>query len=75
MDVQSEFVENAMSNQSTLSTPENEVNSLLSQVAEEHNLELNVGLPQANKNQAVGNSEANNEQNDLTTRLAELRGK
>ena len=32
LDVQSEFVENAMSNQATLSTPEDEVNTLLQQV-------------------------------------------
>ena len=32
LDLQSEFVEGAMSNQATLSTPEDEVNSLLQQV-------------------------------------------
>lgn len=33
LDLQSEFVEGAMSNQATLSTPEDEVNSLLQQVS------------------------------------------
>jgi len=32
LDVQSEFVENAMGNQATLSTPEEDVNLLLQQV-------------------------------------------
>ena len=36
LDLQSEFVEGAMSNQATLSTPEDEVNSLLQQVRNWH---------------------------------------
>jgi charged multivesicular body protein 1 len=77
LDVQSEFVEQAMQNQAVLSTPEDDVNLLVQQVADEHGLEVSGVLPQASaaplpaqqqKVTAAADS-------DLTARLAELRGK
>jgi charged multivesicular body protein 1 len=74
LDVQAEFVENAMSNQAALSTPEEDVNMLLQQVAEEHNLEVCLNLPQAGTKVAA-QQQAVDADGDLTKRLAELRGK
>eukprot|EP00210_Caulerpa_lentillifera_P001255 g1211.t1 len=79
LDVQSEFVDNAMSNQMSLSTPENEVNGLLQQVADEHGLEVQLGLPgAATATPVVAKEEevkSENSENDLSKRLAELRGR
>lgn len=77
LDVQSEFVENAMSNQATLSTPEDEVNTLLQQVAEEHGLEVSLGLPAAGAVPVAAPAQAASvdARDDLTKRLAELRGR
>lgn len=69
LDIQSEFVENAMNAQASLSTPEEDVNMLVQQVAEEHNLENMINMPAAARTtpapQAVDKS-------DLSTRLAQL---
>lgn len=75
LDVQSEFVENAMSNQMALTTPEKDVNSLMQQVAEEHNLEVQLDLPTAGSAVPSGSAAEVNEESDLTKRLAGLRGK
>lgn len=78
LDVQSEFVDQAMGNQMSLSTPENEVNSLLQQVADEHGLEVQVGLPgAATSTPVMSQAEATSEtgETDLSKRLAELRGR
>ncbi|KAL6774002.1 VPS46 [Auxenochlorella protothecoides x Auxenochlorella symbiontica] len=74
LDVQSEFVEQAMGNQAALSTPEDEVNLLMQQVADEHGLDTKLGLPAAGAAQAAP-TPAQKEGNDLAQRLAELRGK
>lgn len=76
LDVQTEFVEGAMSNQAVLSTPEEDVNLLMQQVADEHGLETSLGLPNAasapaQKAPATGVDA----DSDLTKRLAELKGR
>lgn len=83
LDVQSEFVQNAMNAQAAMSTPEDDVNNLLQQVADEHGLEVNLGLPNAATASAVAAPVATQQQpvaagdldNDLSARLAQLRGK
>lgn len=75
LDVQSEFVENAMGNQMNLATPENEVNGLLQQVADEHNLEVQLDMPMAGNTVPAASRVAQSEDGELTKRLAELRGK
>jgi charged multivesicular body protein 1 len=71
LDVQTEFVENAMGNQANLSTPADQVNDLVMQVAEEHNLEVAMELPGAGTSVPAGkNAEA-----DMQQRLAQLTGK
>ena len=49
MEVQSEFVEAAMAGSTSLSTPEDQVNSLMQQVADDYGLEVSVGLPKFQK--------------------------
>jgi charged multivesicular body protein 1 len=76
LDVQSQFVEGAMNAQASLATPEADVNLLLQQVAEEHGLETQLNLPQAGAAPAaVAAPAAAAPENDLSQRLAQLRGK
>ena len=75
LDIQSEFVENAMNAQASLSTPEEDVNLLMQQVAEEHNLESMLNLPQASGPVSAPAAVAANPDSDLSQRLAQLRGK
>lgn len=72
LDVQSEFVEQAMQNQAVLSTPEEDVNMLVQQVADEHGLESALNMPQASAAPAA-RVPAQKQGDDLTARLAELR--
>lgn len=75
LDVQSEFVESAMSNQMSLSTPEGDVNALLMQVADEHNLEVQLDMPTAGTSVPAAKVGQASQEDGLTQRLAELRGK
>mmetsp|Transcript_13308 Transcript_13308/g.40265 ORF Transcript_13308/g.40265 Transcript_13308/m.40265 type:complete len:199 (-) Transcript_13308:24-620(-) len=74
LDVQSEFVEGAMSQQAALSTPEDDVNMLVQQVADEHGLESRLALPNAAATPAAGSAVASSD-DDLGRRLAELKGR
>ena len=76
MEVQSEFIETAMAGSTSLSTPEDEVNSLLHQVADDYGLEVSVNLPQAGATaMPVKESAPVNAEDDLTRRLAELKSR
>mmetsp|Transcript_15231 Transcript_15231/g.25106 ORF Transcript_15231/g.25106 Transcript_15231/m.25106 type:complete len:205 (+) Transcript_15231:194-808(+) len=66
LDVQSQYVENAISNSTTLSTPEDDVSSLISQVADEHGLKLSEQMQGAP-------SSAIAEDKELSERLQKLR--
>ena len=70
LDVQSECVEQAMASQQALSTPAGEVNELMQQVADEHGLELGMGMPTAER--TVPEKE---EESSLTDRLAQLKAR
>ncbi|KAK9803072.1 hypothetical protein WJX73_006942 [Symbiochloris irregularis] len=77
LDIQSEFVNDAMNNQASLSTPEDQVNSLMQEVADEHGLEVQLGLPGAGTSVAApaqAQSTARREDQDLQARLGQLRG-
>lgn len=74
LDVQSQFVEQAMSNQANLSTPEDQVTMLMQQVADEHNLEVAFDMPGAGTS-IPAQQQAVAQDGDLGKRLAELRGK
>ena len=72
LDVQSSYMENSMSNTTTLTTPQDEVERLMHQVADEHGLELNMEMgaaPTAISQQTA----ATGEQDQLTDRLTKLR--
>ncbi|KAJ7287946.1 hypothetical protein O6H91_18G017700 [Diphasiastrum complanatum] len=75
MEVQSEFVENAMAGSTSLSTPEDQVNSLMQQVADDYGLEVSVGLPQPASHAVPAKQAAEVEEEDLNRRLAELRNR
>lgn len=74
LDVQSEFVEQAMGNQAALSTPEDDVNLLMQQVADEHGLDVKFGMPAAGS-VPISAPAAAQKEDDLAQRLAGLRGK
>ncbi|CAG2169359.1 unnamed protein product [Oppiella nova] len=73
LDVQTQTMESAMSSTTTITAPENQVDSLMQQVADEAGLELNMELP-AGETGSVGTATAaSTEQDDLSKRLAQLR--
>jgi len=53
--------------------PTNDVDSLMSQVADEAGLELNMELPQGQQGSVGLSTTASTEQDELTQRLARLR--
>lgn len=74
LDVQSSYMENAMSDTTTLTVPQGQVDSLMQQVADEAGLELNMELPSGQQSQPIGTaSTASAEQDELSQRLAKLR--
>ncbi|XP_017779370.1 PREDICTED: charged multivesicular body protein 1b [Nicrophorus vespilloides] len=76
LDVQSGVMENAMSQNVTTMVPQNDVESLMQQVADEAGLELNMELPEGVQNTSVGIGTSTNmsqEQDELSQRLARLR--
>ncbi|KAI9587335.1 charged multivesicular body protein 1b [Glossina fuscipes] len=74
LDVQSSVMENTMSDTTTTSVPQGDVDNLLQQVADEAGLELNMELPSGVQSSAVGTAtQVSQEQDELTQRLARLR--
>uniref|UniRef100_A0A669B7D3 Charged multivesicular body protein 1B n=2 Tax=Oreochromis TaxID=8139 RepID=A0A669B7D3_ORENI len=72
LDVQTAQMEDTMSSTTTLTTPQNQVESLLHEMADEAGLDLNMELPQGQTG-SVGTSVASAEQDELSQRLAKLR--
>lgn len=72
LDVQTSVMGDAMQSTTTMTTPQNEVDNLMQQVADEAGIELNQNLPQASSN-AVGVSTASHDQDELSQRLQKLR--
>eukprot|EP00249_Psilotum_nudum_P000820 c12958_g1_i1 orf=213-824(+) len=75
MEVQAGFVESAMAGSTSLSTPEDEVNSLMQQVADDYGLEVSVGLPQAAAHVVPSKEASVVDEDDLSRRLAELKSR
>uniref|UniRef100_A0A224XX49 Putative vacuolar assembly/sorting protein did2 n=2 Tax=Panstrongylus TaxID=65342 RepID=A0A224XX49_9HEMI len=73
LDVQSSYMENTMSQTVTTAIPQNDVDNLLQQVADEAGLELNMELPSATGRSLGASTQASQEQDELTQRLARLR--
>jgi charged multivesicular body protein 1 len=72
LDVQVNVMDGAMQSSVTTTTPANEVDSLLKEVADESGIELNMNLPQAGS-VAIGASTASHDQDELSKRLEKLR--
>ncbi|XP_006897085.1 PREDICTED: charged multivesicular body protein 1b-1-like [Elephantulus edwardii] len=72
LDVQTQQMEDTMSSTTTLTTPQNQVDLLLQEMADEAGLDLNMELPQGQVG-SVGTSVASAEQDELSQRLARLR--
>lgn len=72
LDVQSQYMEGAMTSTTTQFVPENDVNTLMQEAADEAGLELNMELPKAGAS-SLATSVASNEQDELSQRLARLR--
>ncbi|CAG0916774.1 unnamed protein product [Notodromas monacha] len=71
LDVQTSYMDQAMSQTTTTAVPQNDVDTLMQQAAEEAGLELTMGLPSAG---SVGvSTQASVEQDELSQRLAKLR--
>jgi charged multivesicular body protein 1 len=74
LDVQSSVMEGAMASQAALATPEEDVATLLQQVADEHGLEVQLNLPQAGAVPVAAPAAEEKAPDDLAARLAQLRG-
>lgn len=73
LDVQSECVEAAMTSSMALSTPPDQVDALLMQVAEEHSLQLTLDMPAPSPGVALGGQAAAVAGDDLSKRLEQLK--
>ena len=77
LDLRSGYMENAMSSTTALTTPESEVDSLMQQVADEHNLEFESNLDSVSVVQPQAATEKQSEKDDekaLEERLKRLQG-
>ncbi|GAX79761.1 hypothetical protein CEUSTIGMA_g7202.t1 [Chlamydomonas eustigma] len=73
LDLQTSVMDNVMSAQANLSTPEDEVTNLMQQVADEHGLEVQMNMPNASSvKQAAPVAQ---DLDPLAQRLAELKAK
>merc|ERR1719204_1329995 len=72
LDVQSQVMEETVGGITAQSIPEGDVQQLMMQTADEAGLELNMEMPGA-ANTSIGQAAANQEQDDLSQRLAALR--
>ena len=77
LDVQTGYMEGAMAGTTTLSTPQDEVDGLMHQVADEHGLELNDTLNELEPSKVLrepkGKEKEKDEDRLLTERLKALR--
>ena len=62
LDVQSQVMESTMSNTSTLTTPQADVDNLMQEVADEAGLDLNMDLPQPSAASVGASTAASSEQ-------------
>jgi len=72
LDVQSSYMENTMSQTTTTSVPQNDVDHLMRSVADEAGIELQMELPRG-ETESIASSQVSQEQDELTARLARLR--
>jgi len=75
LDVQTEFVEQAMGNTTAATTPPEDVARLMQEVADENGLEFASSMPEANQEALPEAPVAQKEGDELTNRLAALRAR
>ena len=75
LDVQSSYMDETMSNTVTTAIPQNDVDNLMSQIADEAGLDLNMDLPSQvpASNVSIASGQVVVEQDELSQRLARLR--
>jgi len=74
LDVQTQYMEGAIGNSTTMSTPQEEVDLLMQQVADEHGLELNQELDSAIPSDVLATADkVGDEDEQLSERLRMLR--
>jgi len=74
LDVNTGVMDEAMSKQAALSTPPDQVNELLMKIADEHNLEVQVGMPQAGNSKMPAPVAQEADKDSLAARLDALKG-
>jgi charged multivesicular body protein 1 len=72
LDVQTNMMESTMQGTTTQFVPENDVNALMQEQADEAGIELNLALPHAG-DKTLQTTAVSQEQDDLSNRLAKLR--
>lgn len=72
LDVQTEYMENSMGQTTALTTPQDQVEELMMQVAEENGLEMEQELPGTSN--SLGAKDKVADHDELGQRLAKLRG-
>jgi len=72
LDVTTKFMDDAMTTQQAMTTPESEVDGLMQQVADEHGLEFETQMDGIGKNKEKKKEEHKDEENDLEARLKKL---
>ena len=72
LDVQTEYMENAMGQTTALTTPQDQVEELMQKVADENGLELQMEMPGAGSSK-LGTATVEKEHDELNERLAKLR--
>jgi len=73
LDVQGQYVENSMNQTTALSTPQEEVDSLISQVADEYGLQLSEKIAPSPLGAPSVKAQQKEEQDDLFARLNNLK--
>ena len=73
LDVQTSYMESSMSQSTAMTTPVDQVDEFLQQVADENGLELQMELPGVGTNKLKQTNMVEAEQDELSERLAKLR--
>jgi charged multivesicular body protein 1 len=73
LDTHTEVMENTMASAMTLTTPEDQVDNLMRQVAEENGLEVLDKMTDAPSNELAAGTLTTEEEDKLSRRLAQLR--
>eukprot|EP00842_Homolaphlyctis_polyrhiza_P006855 jgi/Hompol1/759/HPOL_003915-RA len=73
LDVQTEYMENSMGQTTAITTPQDQIEELMHQVADENGLELQMEMPGAGSSKLASSAAVEKEHDALSERLAKLR--